>query len=195
MICYSTNDHLIESKSQVTEQNSLFLNFIPNFQFNKKKDSKQTTVYRVNGVNILNRKNLDTSTVIERIQRRKENHNHIEKRRRSTMNGIIRDLSKIIPGVSPLEQKINKANVLKQALAHILDLQAQNRAIREQLEYQSAKQKDVNVSHFPHIYPNHALQPTHIYQSRSQPLPLTHPITFKPYSSQPYTTFIHHYSQ
>jgi hypothetical protein len=36
------------------------------------------------------------------------------------MNGIIRDLSKIIPGVSPLEQKINKANVLKQALAHIL---------------------------------------------------------------------------
>lgn len=55
MIWCSTSGHLIESKSKITEQNSLFLNFTPEVQHNKKKDSKSSAPYRVNGVNILNR--------------------------------------------------------------------------------------------------------------------------------------------
>ncbi|CAO3679148.1 unnamed protein product [Rhizopus stolonifer] len=120
MIWCSTNGHLIESKSKITEQNSLFLNFTPEVQYNKKKDSKSSAPYRVNGVNILNRKNLDTKTIIERNQKRKENHNHIEKRRRSTMNDIILELSKVVPGTLSVEQKPNKTNILKQSLAYIL---------------------------------------------------------------------------
>ncbi|KAI9263679.1 hypothetical protein BY458DRAFT_514426 [Sporodiniella umbellata] len=120
MICYSKGGHLIESKSKLTEQNSLFLNFTPEVQYSKKKDPKLSTSYRVNGVNILNRKNLDTKTIIERYQKRRENHNHIEKRRRSTMNEIILQLSKTVPGAFSGKQKPNKTNILKQSLAHIL---------------------------------------------------------------------------
>ncbi|KAL4213887.1 hypothetical protein AB4K20DRAFT_1888962 [Rhizopus microsporus] len=128
------NHQLIESKSHLTEQNSLFMNLTPEIQ--KKKEPKRlTTAYKVNGVNILNRKNLDSKTVIERIQKRRENHNYIERRRRNYMNNTIWELSKVIPNACAPGQKPNKANILKLALEHILDLQAENQAIRHQLRY------------------------------------------------------------
>ncbi|CEG75678.1 hypothetical protein RMATCC62417_10685 [Rhizopus microsporus] len=128
------NYQLMESKSHLTEQNSLFMNLTPEIQ--KKKEPKRlTTAYKVNGVNILNRKNLDSKTVIERIQKRRENHNYIERRRRNYMNNTIWELSKVIPNACAPGQKPNKANVLKLALEHILDLQAENQAIRHQLRH------------------------------------------------------------
>ncbi|CEI90333.1 hypothetical protein RMCBS344292_04661 [Rhizopus microsporus] len=110
------------------------MNLTPEIQ--KKKEPKRlTTAYKVNGVNILNRKNLDSKTVIERIQKRRENHNYIERRRRNYMNNTIWELSKVIPNACAPGQKPNKANILKLALEHILDLQAENQAIRHQLRY------------------------------------------------------------
>lgn len=93
--------------------------------------------------------------MIERIQKRRENHNYIERRRRNYMNNTIWELSKVIPNACAPGQKPNKANILKLALEHILassclglhpsgltiiffllqDLQAENQAIRHQLRH------------------------------------------------------------
>lgn len=107
---------------------SLFLNFTSDLsphQPNKNKKKKATlnssqASYKVNGVNILNRKNLDSKTVIERIQKRRENHNHVERRRRDCINNTILELSQVVPNASLPGQKLNKGNVLKLALDYIL---------------------------------------------------------------------------
>jgi hypothetical protein len=78
------------------------------------------TSYKVNGVNILNRKNLDSKTVIERIQKRRENHNCVERRRRDCINNTILELSHIVPNASLPGQNLNKGDVLKLALDYIL---------------------------------------------------------------------------
>ncbi|GAN02731.1 hypothetical protein MAM1_0027d02177 [Mucor ambiguus] len=90
---------------------------------------------KVSGVNILNRKNLDSKTVIDRIRKRRENHNDLERRRRSSINHTISELSRVIPSqkISGLPQKLNKHNVLKSALDHILYLQTENVLIKQQL--------------------------------------------------------------
>lgn len=74
---------------------------------------------KVNGVNILNRKNVDSKTVVDRIQKRRENHNHVERRRRNCINHTITELSRVVP-LQEARQKLNKHNVLKSALDHIL---------------------------------------------------------------------------
>ncbi|KAL9552378.1 hypothetical protein MBANPS3_003789 [Mucor bainieri] len=90
---------------------------------------------KVSGVNILNRKNLDSKTIVDRIQKRRENHNDLERRRRSSINHTISELSRVIPsqGLPGLPQKLNKHNVLKSALDHILYLQTENALIKQQL--------------------------------------------------------------
>jgi hypothetical protein len=67
-----------------------------------------------------NRKNLDSKTVIERIQKRRENHNHVERRRRDCINNTILEISKVVPNASLPGQKPNKGAVLQLALDHIL---------------------------------------------------------------------------
>lgn len=84
-----------------------------------KANAKATSAVKVNGVNILNRKNVDSKTVVDRIQKRRENHNHIERRRRNCINHTITELSQVIP-LQEVGQKLNKHNVLKSALNHIL---------------------------------------------------------------------------
>jgi hypothetical protein len=69
---------------------------------------------------------LDSKTVVERIQKRRENHNHVERRRRDCINDTIYKLSQVIPYANATtsstvgQQKLNKHNVLKSALDHIL---------------------------------------------------------------------------
>ncbi|CAO0798782.1 unnamed protein product [Mucor circinelloides] len=90
---------------------------------------------KVNGVNILNRKNLDSKTIVDRIQKRRENHNDLERRRRNCINHTISELSRVIPSqrASGQQQKLNKHSVLKSALDHILYLQTENALIKQQL--------------------------------------------------------------
>lgn len=62
------------------------------------------------------RTNVETSTAIERMQRRRETHNHIERRRRDNINNIIHELSTIIPNAA---EKHDKVNVLRLSLDYI----------------------------------------------------------------------------
>lgn len=66
------------------------------------------------------RKNLDSKTAIERIQRRRENHNHVERRRRDTINNTIYELSQVVPNALHTGQKPHKGNILKATLDYIL---------------------------------------------------------------------------
>ncbi|KAI9322590.1 hypothetical protein BX666DRAFT_1896604 [Dichotomocladium elegans] len=112
---------------------AMFLNFTSNLEPHTKPSNrtKKSPAFRVNGVNILNRKNVDSKTAIERMQRRRENHNHVERRRRDNINNTILELSRIIPTAGPDHQKLNKGSVLKLALNYILDLQKENQKLRE----------------------------------------------------------------
>ncbi|CAO3618803.1 unnamed protein product [Mucor fragilis] len=132
---------------------SLFLNFTSNPSKLKEVNIKPRTAskkasissapsvatkkasVKVSGVNILNRKNLDSKTIIDRIQKRRENHNNLERRRRSGINDTISELSRVVPSqrTSGQPQKLNKHNVLKSALDHILYLQTENALIKQQL--------------------------------------------------------------
>ncbi|KAI8969244.1 hypothetical protein BDF20DRAFT_152821 [Mycotypha africana] len=115
----------------------LFLNFTSDLspqKLNKKKTkSKKQTAYRVNGVNILNRNELDSKTAIERIQRRRENHNHVERRRRDNINNTIFELSTVVPNAIKPGQKPNKGNILKLSLDYIRELKTENEALKERL--------------------------------------------------------------
>ncbi|KAI8098908.1 uncharacterized protein BX664DRAFT_319901 [Halteromyces radiatus] len=115
----------------------LYLNFTsdlsPHTSRQRKKGSQTNkSAYRVNGVNILNRKNLDSKTVVERIQRRKENHNHVERRRRDTINNIILELSQVVPNAMTT-RKPHKGNILKATLEYVMALKAENEMYRSRL--------------------------------------------------------------
>ncbi|KAI9306930.1 hypothetical protein BJ944DRAFT_238313 [Cunninghamella echinulata] len=137
-----------------TNSQGVFLNFSydlsPQSVSRKRKKNALTTAattttiakskkaaYRVNGVNILNRKNLDSKTAIERLQRRRENHNHVERRRRDTINNIIYELSQVVPHAIWSGKKPHKGNILKATLDYILTLQEENRIYKEQLNNKS----------------------------------------------------------
>ncbi|KAG2176005.1 hypothetical protein INT44_000484 [Umbelopsis vinacea] len=113
----------------------LFLNFSSNLteqSFGKKKTkSKRQNAYKVNGINILNRNNLDSKTAIERIRRRRENHNYVERRRRDVINNTIMDIAAVVPNAMTSGQKPNKGNILRLALDYIKQLQTENRQLRQ----------------------------------------------------------------
>ncbi|KAI9489709.1 hypothetical protein BDB00DRAFT_842109 [Zychaea mexicana] len=112
---------------------ALFLNFTTDLspQTPKKKTKKRQTSYRVNGVNILNRNEVDSKTAIERIQRRRENHNHIERKRRDNINNTILQISEVVPNASQQPgQRPNKGRVLQLALAYIQALQHENQQLK-----------------------------------------------------------------
>ncbi|CAM0137204.1 unnamed protein product [Umbelopsis sp. WA50703] len=114
---------------------ALFLNFSSNLtehSFGKKKQrGKRQTAYKVNGVNILNRNNLDSKTAIERIKRRRENHNYVERRRRDVINNTIMDIAETVPNAITTGQKPNKGSILRLALDYIKQLQSENQKLRQ----------------------------------------------------------------
>jgi hypothetical protein len=65
------------------------------------------------------RSEIDSKTMIERLKRRKENHNHIERKRRDHINNTIFELAEVLPNSNPNDFKLNKGNILKATLQHI----------------------------------------------------------------------------
>ncbi|KAI8880621.1 HLH-domain-containing protein [Backusella circina FSU 941] len=164
----SSEDSMSESGSSKQPGCSLFLNFSSDLTLQQptKKKGKGQASYKVNGVNILNRKNLDSKTVIERIQKRRENHNHVERRRRDCINNTILDISKVIPNACLPGQKPNKGAILKLALDHILYLQAENNAIKRQL-FDSQASTSSNLQTAP-SYTCPSNNDQHYHQQRDQ---------------------------
>ncbi|ORX63136.1 hypothetical protein DM01DRAFT_1331211 [Hesseltinella vesiculosa] len=99
---------------------------------NRGTKSSKKSAYRVNGVNILNRKDVDSRTVVERIQRRREYHNYVERRRRDTINNTILALSEVVPDAIQPGQKPHKGKILKATLDYIMQLQGENDIYRQQ---------------------------------------------------------------
>ncbi|ORX94559.1 HLH-domain-containing protein [Basidiobolus meristosporus CBS 931.73] len=115
---------------------SLFLNFNADLNpqnTNKKPKAKKATTYKVNGVNILNRKSLDSKTVMERLKRRRENHNSVERKRRDNINHTILEISQLIPHETA-STKLNKGSILRLAADYIKEVQAENKRLVAELE-------------------------------------------------------------
>ncbi|KAJ2453675.1 hypothetical protein EV183_002079 [Coemansia sp. RSA 2336] len=91
-----------------------------------KKSKRKSNVYKVSGVNILNRNSVDSKTALERLQRRRENHNFVERRRRDNINHTITTLSTLIPRCTEEGAKLNKGNILLMAVDYIRDLKEAN---------------------------------------------------------------------
>ncbi|KAJ1720789.1 hypothetical protein LPJ53_004620 [Coemansia erecta] len=121
--------------SEMQSNKPLFLNFtaeLAPFSGSSKKQKKKSNVYKVSGVNILNRNSVDSKTALERLQRRRENHNFVERRRRDNINHTIMSLSTIIPYCAEEGVKLNKGSILHMAVDYIHDLQDINQALAEE---------------------------------------------------------------
>ncbi|KAG0205765.1 hypothetical protein BGX28_002688 [Mortierella sp. GBA30] len=89
------------------------------------------SAYKINGLNILNRNSLDSRTALEMIRRRRENHNHVERRRRDTLNSTILQIAEILPNCSSTA-KLNKGTILRLALDHLRALHTENHSLRSE---------------------------------------------------------------
>ncbi|KAJ2084092.1 hypothetical protein H4R24_000301 [Coemansia sp. RSA 988] len=115
--------------AEVQSNQPLFLTFTPGLQeVGDGKKKKRSNVYRVSGVNILNRNSVDSKTALERLQRRRENHNFVERRRRDNINHTIATLATLLPACDD-SSKLNKGNILQTAVDYVRDLQDANRAL------------------------------------------------------------------
>ncbi|ORX82308.1 hypothetical protein K493DRAFT_307850 [Basidiobolus meristosporus CBS 931.73] len=117
----SLHGEVKQKPSQPPSAQPLFLNFTADLNPHhggKKPKAKKNSSYKVNGVNILNRKSIDSSTALERLQKRRENHNSVERKRRDNINATIMEISKLLPG-SDSTPKSNKGNILKLAADYI----------------------------------------------------------------------------
>ncbi|KAF9092212.1 hypothetical protein BGX23_004482 [Mortierella sp. AD031] len=74
--------------------------------------------YDVGGVNILNKKPLDSKTALDKITRRRETHNRVERRRRDYDDSL---------------SKGHRVNVLRNVVGHIQNLSRQNESLNKQL--------------------------------------------------------------
>jgi len=128
---------MLQDEREPRKDQPLFLNFTPDLSpqlmsKRKSKDKKQMT-YRVNGVNILNRNSLDSKTAMERLKRRRENHNFVERRRRDNINNTIYEISDLMPPPYNAGSKPNKGNILRLAVEYIKDLQVENENLKAEL--------------------------------------------------------------
>ncbi|RKP35659.1 helix-loop-helix DNA-binding domain-containing protein, partial [Dimargaris cristalligena] len=116
------DDERLSDCSEYPSNQPLFLNFTSDlapFNAAKKQKSRKSNVYKVSGVNILNRNSVESRTVMERIQRRRENHNFVERRRRDNINYTITELAGVIPAAHQDGAKLNKGSVLRMAVDYI----------------------------------------------------------------------------
>ncbi|KAF9438499.1 hypothetical protein BGZ76_007482 [Entomortierella beljakovae] len=92
---------------------------------------KTTKSFDLAGVNILNRKPLDTKTALDKLQRRRETHNRVERKRRDCINQLIDDLTKLLPPkhLEEVTSKCHRVNVLRGAVSHIKFLNESNEAL------------------------------------------------------------------
>ncbi|KAI9594674.1 hypothetical protein BDF19DRAFT_105649 [Syncephalis fuscata] len=71
---------------------------------------------------------------LERLRRRRENHNHVERRRRDHINGTIRSLAALLPdrGRGADGQRRNKGAILESAVDWLSEIQRENAMLREE---------------------------------------------------------------
>ncbi|KAK9700772.1 hypothetical protein K7432_012031 [Basidiobolus ranarum] len=125
-----------KKSSQIISDQPLFLNFTADLSPQngaKKLKTKKKNSYKVNGVNILNRKSLDSSTALERLQKRRENHNSVERKRRDNINSTIMEISELLPGPVSTSSKPNKGNILKLASKYIKELKYELRSLKNEV--------------------------------------------------------------
>ncbi|KAI8057733.1 hypothetical protein BDF22DRAFT_7700 [Syncephalis plumigaleata] len=75
-----------------------------------------------------------TIATLERLRRRRENHNHVERRRRDHINGTIRALASLLPdrGRGADGQRRNKGAILENAVEWLREVQRENALLREE---------------------------------------------------------------
>ncbi|KAF9940054.1 hypothetical protein BGZ67_008374 [Mortierella alpina] len=96
---------------------------------------KTCEAYDVGGINILNKKPVDSKTALDKIKRRREVHNRVERRRRDCINQLIDELTSLLPKEdADSMSKCHRVNVLRAAVAHIQNLTHQNENLNQQLE-------------------------------------------------------------
>ncbi|KAG0328288.1 hypothetical protein BG004_002571 [Podila humilis] len=97
---------------------------------------KTTKSFDLAGVNILNRKPLDTRTALDKLQRRRETHNRVERKRRDCINQLVDDLTKLLPPkhLEEATSKCHRVNVLRGAVAHIKFLTESNDSLAKSLD-------------------------------------------------------------
>ncbi|KAG0007733.1 hypothetical protein BGZ80_004307 [Entomortierella chlamydospora] len=95
---------------------------------------KTCQAYDVGGVNILNKKPVDSKTALDKIKRRRETHNRVERRRRDCINQLIDELTALLPREENSESKCHRVNILRATVAHIQNLTRQNENLKHQIE-------------------------------------------------------------
>ncbi|KAG0254899.1 hypothetical protein BG011_005437 [Mortierella polycephala] len=96
---------------------------------------KTCKAYDVGGVNILNKKPVDSKTALDKIKRRRETHNRVERRRRDCINQLIDELTSLLPREDgDSASKCHRVNVLKTAVTYIQDLTRHNETLNQQLQ-------------------------------------------------------------
>ncbi|KAK9761145.1 hypothetical protein K7432_014164 [Basidiobolus ranarum] len=94
------------------------------------KDNRKRESYLVNGVNILNRDDVDSETAINRLQKRRPQHNRGERRRRDLINSSIEELSEIVPLAQLEGVKFARGNVLRLTIDFIKGLQEEIQSLK-----------------------------------------------------------------
>ncbi|KAF8953508.1 hypothetical protein BGZ46_003191 [Entomortierella lignicola] len=96
---------------------------------------KATKSFDMAGVNILNRKPLDTKAALDKLQRRRETHNRVERKRRDCINQLIDDLTQLLPSnhLEDVTSKCHRVNVLRGAVNHIKFLNESNEALTKSI--------------------------------------------------------------
>ncbi|KAF9152418.1 hypothetical protein BG015_005280 [Linnemannia schmuckeri] len=96
---------------------------------------KTCKAYDVGGVNILNKKPVDSKTALDKIKRRRETHNRVERRRRDCINQLIDELTALLPKEDDNDiSKSHRVNILRAAIAHIQNLTRQNENLQQQVD-------------------------------------------------------------
>ncbi|KAK5815331.1 hypothetical protein F5H01DRAFT_414149 [Linnemannia elongata] len=96
---------------------------------------KTCKAYDVGGVNILNKKPVDSKTALDKIKRRRETHNRVERRRRDCINQLIDELTALLPKEDDNDtSKSHRVNILRTAIAHIQNLTRQNENLQQQVD-------------------------------------------------------------
>ncbi|KAF9196821.1 hypothetical protein BGZ49_002699 [Haplosporangium sp. Z 27] len=146
---------------------------------------KTCQAYDVGGVNILNKKPVDSKTALDKIKRRRETHNRVERRRRDCINQLIEELTNLLPKEDDDSQtKCHRVNILRTAVAHIQNLTEKNEDLTRQL---AALQGDKSMS--PPTIVTTPAAPTINYTNEDDN-PHFHQHTYKsePTQSPPYTS-------
>ncbi|KAF9301864.1 hypothetical protein BGZ74_006163 [Mortierella antarctica] len=90
--------------------------------------------YDVGGINILNKKTVDSQTALDKIKRRRETHNRVERRRRDQINQLIDELTTLLPKDDEEDQsRSHRVNILRSAVSHIQQLTRQNQELQNQI--------------------------------------------------------------